>query len=374
MIRKNIFNFGIEHEIPLIDFNGNFLDYRSLDFELLNKIIQKFPVYQNDYPNLRIGDLGLKIKRLYIEGLEIFDDDGYLQKEYPKGLELRTNFYSDVNKLFNDFLFDFKIFKKEAKKFNIQPTFLSFNPFLNKVNIKIKINNYEKKLRKSDPGRITAPFTLLTYGPDLNVSYKELNDFEILDIVLKLNYYAPYIIPFSFSSPFYMNQLWEGYSVRTYFRSKLRPAAIGFVRNKKIISKYKNNWILNENRINFETGRIEFKAIDTIWDIKIYKGLLILLKGLILEKKLKGRSLNSNLKLMELSALKGFDDKTIYDGTYEMLSVVYNVLKNYEDKKTIKYLFHILKNKEMFSKILISDFKKLKSINKVLLKYDQFKI
>ncbi|MCX7589984.1 MAG: glutamate--cysteine ligase [Patescibacteria group bacterium] len=367
------FYFGIEHEIPLIDSEGNFLDYRKLNFNILNKVIQKFPVYQNDYPDLRIGDLGLKVKRLYVEGLEIFDDNGYLIKEYPKGLELRTKFFNDLNQLFKTFLYDFNIVKKELIKFNLKPTFLSFNPYLNKINIKINLNQYEKKLRKQDPGRITAPFTLLTFGPDLNISYKELNDQEILDIVLKLNYYTPFIIPFTFSSPFYMGKLWNGYSVRTYFRSKLRPSAIGFVNSSKLLSKYKNNWILNQNRVGAESGRIEFKAIDTIWDIKIYKSLLILLKGLILDKKLKQKSLNSDIKLMEISAQYGFDDKLIYDGCYETLNSVYNVLGN-DDKKYIKYLFYLLKNKINFSKILITEFKKYRSINKVLLKYDKFKI
>lgn len=372
MENKNFF-FGIEHEIPLIDKKGRFLDYRNLNFDILNKVIQKFPVYQNDYPFLRIGDLGLKVKRLYVEGLEVFDEDGYLLKEYPKGLELRTKFFNNVNNLFEEFLNDFNIVKKELLKFSIKPTFLSFNPYLDKVNIKINLHKYEKKLRREDSGRITASFTLLTFGPDLNISYKELNDNEILNIVLKLNYYTPFIIPFTFSSPFYKGKLWGGYSIRTYLRSKLRPSTIGFINNKELISKYKNKWILNQNRVGHETGRIEFKAVDNIWDINIYKSLLILLKGMILENKLKGRAKYSDLKLMELSAQCGFDNKIIYDGTYEILNSVYNVLNN-EDKRYIKYLFNILKNKFNFSKILIRDYKKYKSINKVLLKYDKFKI
>lgn len=372
-MKKNDFLFGIEHEIPLIDSYGNFLYYKNLNFDILNKVVQKFPVYQEDYPYLRIGNLGLKVKRLYIEGLEIFDDNGYLKKEYPKGLELRTKFYSDINQLFKNFLSDFNLTKKELLKFNLTPTFLSFNPYLDKVNIKINLHKYEKKLRQEDSGRITAPFTLLTFGPDLNISYKELNDFDILNIVLKLNYYAPFIIPFSFSSPFYKGSLWDGYSVRTYFRSKLRPSAIGFVNNNKLISKYKNKWILNQNRVGAETGRIEFKAIDTIWDINIYKSLLILLKGFVLENKLKNKAEHSDFKLMEISAQYGFDNKLIYDGAYEVLNSVYNIL-DYEDKKYIKYLFNILKNKISFSKILIKNFKKYGSVNKVLLKYDKFKI
>ncbi|GIW66994.1 MAG: hypothetical protein KatS3mg095_0892 [Candidatus Parcubacteria bacterium] len=373
-MNKSNFIFGIEHEIALVDKKGKFLDYRNLKFDTLNKVVEKFPVYQDDYPSLRIGDLGIKVKRVYIEGLEIFDNKGYLIKQYPKGLELRTKPNSDINELLKQFLNDFDFISNKLKQFGLKPTFISFNPYLDKVNVKIKVNSYERKLRKEDPGRITAPFTLLTFGPDLNISYSELNDRDILDIVLKLNYYAPFIVPFSFSSPFYKGKLWGGYSVRIYFRSKLRPSVIGFVNDKKLISKYSRQWILNKNRMENELGRIEFKAIDTICDIKIYKGLLMLLKGLILESKLKGRAEWSDKNLMEISTKYGFDDKIIYDGTYEVLSSCYNVLKSSEEKKYIKYLFEILRTKWNFSKVLINDFKKYRSISKVLLKYDKFKI
>ncbi|GIW67636.1 MAG: hypothetical protein KatS3mg096_504 [Candidatus Parcubacteria bacterium] len=368
------FKFGVEHEIALINNKGKFLDYRNLSFDVLNKVVQKFPIYQDDYKYLRIGDLGIKVKRVYVEGLEIFDENGYLIKQYPKGLELRTKPNSNIDELFNDFLNDFNFISKCLKQFKIKPTFLSFNPYLDRVGIKIKLHSYEKKLRKEDPGRKTAPFALLTFGPDLNISFPELNDKDILDIVLKLNYYAPFIVPFTFSSPFYKGKLWDGYSVRIYFRSKLRPSAVGFVSDNNLISRYSDKWILGKNRIDAERGRVEFKAIDTIWDIKIYKGLLVLLKGLILENNLKGRAEWSDEKLMELSAKYGFDDNLIYDGAYEVLSTCYKIIKNNEERKYLKYLFEVLKKKWNFSKILISDFKKFGSINKVLIKYDKFKI
>lgn len=376
MKNSKTFNFGIEHEIPLVDLNGNFLDYRKLDFNGLNKIVQKFPVYQNDYPNLRIGDLGLKVKRLYIEGFELYDENGYLIKEYPKGFELRTNLFGNIEDLFDDFLRDFNIFKKEAYNLRFKPTFISFNPFLIRPKIKIELHKYEKKLRKEDQGRKTALFTLLTYGPDLNISFQDLNDYDVFNIVQKLNYYTPFIVPFSFSSPFYKGKLWDGYSVRIFLRSKLRPACIGFVENEKLLKNLTTQkiWILNKARLSREAKRIEYKAIDTIWDINIYKGIMMLLKGLILDSNLKGKSFWPDLKLIEISVHYGFDDNLIYDGAFEILNSAYKVLKSNEDRKYIKYLFEILKNRHMFSKILIKDYLKSRSINKVLSKYDKFKI
>jgi hypothetical protein len=376
MKNSKAFNFGIEHEIPLVDLNGNFLDYRKLNFNDLNKIVQKFPIYPSDYSSLRIGDLGIKVKRLYIEGFELFDANGYFLKEYPKGFELRTNFFQSIEDLFDSFLKDFSIFKKEAYKLKLKPTFISFNPFLTRPKIKIELHKYEKRLRREDPGRKTALFTLLTYGPDLNISFQELNDNDVFDIVQKLNYYTPFMVPFSFSSPFYKGKLWNGYSVRIFFRSKLRPACIGFVEDEKLLKNPTTQkiWILNNTRISKEAKRIEYKAVDTIWDVNIYKGLLVLLKGLILESNLKGKSFWPDLKLMEISARYGFDDNLIYDGAFEVLNSAYKVLKLKEDRNYIKYLFEILKNRHMFSKILIKDYLKLRSINKVLLKYDKFKI
>lgn len=375
MGKQKDFKFGIEHEIPLVNSQGEFLDYRNLNFDYLNKIVQKFPIYQDDYPALRIGDLGLRLKRLYLEGFEIFDENGYLIREYSKGFELRTKPFENIEELFKNFLVDFKIFKKEASKFGYQPTFISFNPFLTKPKIPIKLHKYEKKLKKEDPYRDTYIFALLTFGPDLNISFQELNDYDVFEIVKKLNFYTPFIVPFSFSSPFYNGELWGGYSVRTFYRSKIRPACIGFVNNDTLLQKQKDKdkSILIKARTFTESKRIEYKACDTIWDINVYKGLLTLMKGLVLDNSLLGRALWPDIALMEISANEGFDNNLIFDGAFEVLSSVYKVLKLKEDKKYIDYLFRILKKRFIFSKILIKDYLKLQSINKVLLKYNKFK-
>lgn len=363
--------FGIEHEIPLI--KNRFLDYRNLDLDILNKVVQKFPVHQDDYPYLRIGDLGIKVKRLYIEGLEIFDKDGYLIKQYPKGFELRTPLSNQIKDISKYLYEDFQIIRKELLKFKIYPTFISFNPYLDKVNIKINLHQYERKLRREDPGRKTAPFTLLTFGPDLNISFTDLDDNDVLNIVQKLNYYTPFIIPFSFSSPFYKNKLWIGQSVRCFLRLKIRTAVCGFIKNKNLINKFKKYWLLTENRINPEIRRIEYKAFDTIEDLKIYQGLLALLKGLILDNKLSDRTTILNQNLIKESTIYGFDSKIIHDGAYEVLSRAKEALKKDNDRFYLDVLFRNLKEKINLSKLMIEEYKKYKSIEKVLLNHTNFK-
>lgn len=370
MKRDQKFKFGIEHEVALRA--NKFLDYRNLNSDILNKVVQKFPVYQSDYPFLRIGDLGIKVKRIYIEGLEIFDNKGYLIKQYPKGFELRTPLGYYLEEVVQHLYHNFQTLKEELFKFKMSPTFISFNPYLDKVRVKITLHKFEKKLRREDPGRKTAPFTLLSYGPDLNISYDELDDGDIFNIVQKLNHYTPFIIPFSFSSPFYRGKLWEGQSIRCFLRLKIRPAVVGFIKDEKLIKKLNNVWLLNKARIESEQGRIEYKAFDTVQDLKIYKGALALLKGLILDTKLNQKTIFLDQKLIEESSKYGFTSKIIFDGAYEMLHRAKEALKNDEDKFYLNYLFENLKSKQNLSIIMIKEYEQLKSVEKVLERHNNF--
>ncbi len=372
---KNKFYYGIEHEIPLINKKGNFLDYRNLNYETLDKIVKKFPLYPKDYPILRIGDLGIKVKRLYIEGYEIFDRKGYLIKSLPKGFELRTLFFDSIEELVNSFIKDFKILKNLLEDFNLQPTFISFNPYLTKPKIKILYHQFERKLRKEDPGRRTAIFTLLSYGPDINISYNKLSDEEIFDYIQKITFYTPFIIPFTFSSPFYKGKLYGGYSLRCYLRHQIRTVCQGFVDDENLIKEANKGglWLLAKKRIEKEKGRIEFKAIDTIFDLDIYKGILVLLKGMILDKNLKERAKKIDFSLLKISTDYAFDDKIIFEGTEEVLRKVNEVLKNNKEQKYLEKLFYLHKRKLTPAKLIIEEYLKTKSINKTLLKFNDFR-
>ncbi len=69
------FTFGIEHEVAFINREGRFADYLNTPFADFDAIIAQLPFYESDYPQLRIGDAGIKRKRWYIEGFERFSAD-----------------------------------------------------------------------------------------------------------------------------------------------------------------------------------------------------------------------------------------------------------------------------------------------------------
>ncbi len=60
----------------------------------------------------------------------------------------------------------------------------------------------------------------------LNFSFSADSPEAIVERLWRLTYYSPYIVPFSFSSPFVGGALRSGLSYRTYRRTGRRPAAL----------------------------------------------------------------------------------------------------------------------------------------------------
>ena len=153
----------------------------------------------------------------------------------------------------------------------------------------------------------TAEIVMLTYGPDLSFSCAEWDTDQNIDIGRKLTYYSPYILPFSFSSPFYGGEVWDGLSVRTYFRTGPRPACMVFIDEPdKMIDSVPS--LTQEARVPAEAGRIEFKAFDSCCDFSLYAALLALLKGLALDDTLPGRATVPDTALHQHVARVGFKD------------------------------------------------------------------
>ena len=83
--------FGIEQEIPLLRDDGSaFVDFGNTSHEEPQAVVDELPVYPEDYPRLRVGDLGIKHKRWYVEGYERFGETGEFLKSLAKCLEIRT--------------------------------------------------------------------------------------------------------------------------------------------------------------------------------------------------------------------------------------------------------------------------------------------
>ncbi len=71
---------ALSMSFPVINQSGKFLDFTNMKFESFQRVIENLPMHELDYPGLRIGSLGLRVKRWYVEGFDRFWWTGQLQK------------------------------------------------------------------------------------------------------------------------------------------------------------------------------------------------------------------------------------------------------------------------------------------------------
>ena len=91
-----LFRYGIEHDAALLRPDGTFADFTNTTFDELPAIVDVLPEDPTDLADLRVGDVGIKRKRWYIEGYERFDERGTLLRCDPKGLEIRTRIHPSI--------------------------------------------------------------------------------------------------------------------------------------------------------------------------------------------------------------------------------------------------------------------------------------
>jgi hypothetical protein len=206
---------------------------------------------------------------------------------------------------------------------------------------------------------------MLTYGPDLSFSVEGLPAEAVIDLGRKLTYYSPYIVPFSYSSPFYNGMLWEGLSVRTFLRTGKRPAVLVFLAEPTdlLIS---DPSLTKLARYPAEIGRIEFKACDSCANFSIYTALLVLLKGLALDDTLLGRATVPDSTLHQLSAQMGFDDDNILMGAKAILLAAASALSRDLDLRFLEPLYGLLQQRATPAHRLIQIFHETNSIEAAL--------
>jgi len=332
-----MFAFGIEHEVAFLNQDGQFVDFVSTPFAALDAIIEALPFYEEDYPQLRIGAAGIKRKRWYIEGFERYDLSGKFTSCPPKGIEIRTTIHDTIQGAVDELSASFDLLLEKAVPAGFVPVYISFNPFCTAFVPDPPLNEYEAHRRGHTPEKRTAVLPMLTYGPDLNFSLRGLSAKEIIDIGSKLTYYSPYIVPFSFSSPFYNGDLWEGLSVRTFKRTGARPAAMVYLeKSEELITS--NPTLTKVARLPAEIGRIEFKAFDSCADFELYASLLALLKGLALDDTLPGRATIPDAALHQRSARGGFSDELIAEGSAAVLRAATRALQDDADQRWLARL------------------------------------
>ena len=335
-------HFGIEHEVAFWDQRINqFADFSNTAFQRFDDLIAQLPEYASDYPQLRIGDAGIKRKRWYIEGYERFSEAGHLMDCMPKGIEIRTTLQPTIPNAVKELDKSFAQLCAVAHPAGLCPVLTSFNPVHTAFVPSPALNLYETKRRDSSPEKQTAHIPMLTYGPDLNFSIGDLSSSDLIRAGQKLTYYSPAIIPFSFSSPFYGQQLWPGLSVRTHMRTGLRPAAMVFLeRPEDLIPSAPS--LTKIARIPAEVGRIEFKACDSCGDFSLYGSLLALLKGVVLDQTLPGLALVPNAKHHRHSARYGFQDAELREQAMVLLTAADQALMDCQERELLQPLWRLV--------------------------------
>jgi gamma-glutamyl:cysteine ligase YbdK (ATP-grasp superfamily) len=360
-----MFFFGIEHEVAFFNQQGQFADFSCTSFAEFNQMIEQLPLYPNDYAQLRIGDAGIKKKRWYIEGFERFVDSEKVIDCAPKGIEIRTTIHTSIQGAIAELSESFALLRQVAARSGFIPVLTSFNPHLGAYEPIPPLNDYELSRRRASPEKQTANLPMVTYGPDLNISMTRSTPEQLIDIGRKLTFYSPYLVPFSFSSPFYQGKLWQGLSVRTYLRTGVRPAVMVFLENSADLIN-SNPSLTKIARISAEVGRIEFKAFDSCDDFEMYAALLALLKGIILDNSLLERATVPNPELHQQAARQGFKDEVIRQNATQVLRAAEVALARDPDVHLLRPLHMVLERRETLADRLVQAFKQLGTLEQAL--------
>ncbi len=359
------FKFGIEHEVAFLRADGRFADFENTCFADFEDIVAELPRCEQDYTQLRIGDAGIKLKRWYVEGFERFSQTGEMIDCPPKGIEIRTTVHDGIDEAITQLKESFHLLRTQAAKSGFTPALTSFNPYQTEFIPNPPLNLYEQKRRRESPEMLTAHIPMLTQGPDLNLSAEELTTEELIDIGRKLTYYSPFIIPFSYSSPFYEGEVWSGLSVRTFYRTGARPAAMVFVENERDLIDTAPS-LTQIARLPAEVGRIEFKAFDSCGDFSLYASLCALLKGLVLDTTLKERRTLPDATLHQRSAQLGFTDEEIYQQAMEVVKAAYVALAGDRDQQRLIRLKESLLARHSPAKDMLAAYKSGHTIEQIL--------
>ena len=359
------FSFGIEHEVAFIRSDGQFADFSNTTFDEFDAIVTQLPHYEADYPQLRVGDAGIKVKRWYIEGFERFSETGQLIGCAPKGIELRTTIQPTIDDVVNQLTQLHTQLCDMSQPAGFTPALTSYNPHQPVFEPAPPLNEYEQRRRNSSAEKRTATIPMMTFGPDLNLSVEGLSPTQVINCGQKLTYYSPFILPFSYSSPFYQKQLWDGLSIRTYKRTGQRPAAMVFLEHKSDLLNSQPS-LTKIARVPAEVGRIEFKAFDSCGDFHLYGSLLALLKGLILDTTLAGRAMIPSATLHQRSAQLGFNDEAIYVNALMILMAADQALMGDSDRQKLKPLHRMLEKRHSPAHTMIAQFKAGQALNEIL--------
>lgn len=347
------YKIGIEYEYMLTDFDGNLRYFNNLEYNSnLN-----FLNVKNKTDAIFLRNNHMKNGYWYMEGDERFKPDGSFLDFKIKGIEIRTPPRDSVDAGISFLLKKEGELKQILNENGFKLAIAGHNPFVDMYNFNPPLNNWEQAMRETRAEYQYAEISTVTYGPDVNLSFKEYGVYDLIDKVEKLIFYAPYIIPFSFSSPFSLAKKWAGCSRRTWQREAKRPTCkVYFDQNLKIThpAVYAS---INKS----EHGRIEFKAFDAIPMLDVFYGCCYLLIGILLDNTLPGRNSLPDSNLYKKVALSGFTDKSVYNTCDKVINHAIEALECHglqEGVKSITILLKMLKQKICPSDVLLTYYEK----------------
>lgn len=320
---------GIEFEYLIVDAAGaepgRIRDFSNLSFACIGGMLDDKP--GRDDPSLATGDLGIKSGYWYLEGDERFHPDGRFRTLEVKGVEIRTPPADSVEQAMALLLTIETQLTTTLLKHGLALAIAGFNPVRPGYDFIPPLNPWEQTLRKTQRAYDGSGVSTLSYGPDINLSLPGWSARQSLDAARKLNWYSPYIVPFSFSSPFFAGQVWPGCSKRSYERAGLRPAVKLFFDEPGLNAVGPSSRLVYPARLPPESGRIEFKAFDALPSRELLAACCHLLEGICLADDLPKRSEHTDRALYQRAALAGFNDEHIRAGAGEALSKAKTALR-----------------------------------------------
>ena len=318
---------GIEFEYLLIDLGGatpaRLRDFSNLPFEQISAWLEDKP--GRDDAELATGDLGIKRGYWYLEGNERFHDDGRFRTLDVKGVEIRTPPAADVETALQRLVAIETQLSAALARHGLGLAITAFNPVRAPYAYDPPLNAWEAAMRAEHRAYDGSHISTLSYGPDINLSMPGWSNAQCLDAARKLHHYAPWIVPFSFASPFAHGQRWPGWSKRTFERAPLRPAVKLYLAADALAAAPLDTTLAHPARIAHEVGRIEFKAFDAMPDFAVLRGCCHLLVGLCLAEDLRAHRECSDVEAVDVAlyqraARLGFADPQLRAGAEPLLA------------------------------------------------------
>jgi len=322
---------GIEFEYLLVDARGEtqgrIRDFSNLEWTELTRMLGDKPGYGDE--RLRTGDLGIRSGYWYLEGDERFDEQGCFRTLVVKGIEIRTPPAPSVRLAVQELLDLERALRVRLAEHDLDLAICSYHPQRARYVHEPPLNAWEQRLRGEEREYDGSLVSTLTFGPDINLSMPGWDVARVLSAARKLNAYAPYIVPFSFNSPYYAGARWPGWSKRTYERAGQRPVVKVYIDPDAAAAAGVRSSFLHEARSVHEHGRIEFKPFDAVPSARLLTACAQLLVGLCLDEQLPERSEDADVALYRHIAAQGFADDQVVARARELLECAQAALERH---------------------------------------------